>query len=1094
MLDVHGHNSSSAGAKRPPTMSGTSLKRWLYQQLDVSHLQIKSNLRGNNLYLLFEGTPCPDATAIVPHLARVLSATVIAQILPPQSPPIYRVIVYGREPQQPKPEWTESFVPALVDRGEETRSAVESGVTRSLAESAGFVAQDCNIQASAGLSVLGAARLGQPEAIARYLSDAFSTQGLAVRVRLEKLQPPAQSPTPFSTDDAPSADVPSNPIPTPSAQKRLFIACESAYSPDPFLFAEPIAQHLRALDLKGFRDAVIFGEVAGEAKPEWVLRVDLTPPDDILRDWARWGDVQAITRLLNRVLRSEQVQTSALLKEATLHLTCRGDQPSAPDKLTTITTIVPLLESLSPQGIRAATLYGFANQDGSTDLLHDAATPAPAWVHWLDLAADPHPLSTLDLAQQGNLDAIAFLLTRMLNPDLDRKLATGGIRVQVRQKGDLLHIMGEAPVCPVQNQMGSAIARFLKPLQMPGITGVRIYGRRSGQKQPLWSYGVDFHARDRLVPEATPEFAVSEAYVGDLLSPPGALVLRTEQPSDNSQSFFATLVEGLLQRVRQPLVWSQLFIPLDSTHLNAPLAHALSAPELTSYRSLKVAAVWGTLGLLLVVQADWLLSRWVKPVPIAASQPLPTVLPSTQPSASPTLDSPFAKLSLKQKQTGDKTAFNGSSFTQSGTVTTSPVESQGATPETSNTPITLPASPLRPKAASLVQAAESYPTFNSRQLDEKLALYQSYLQQYGAPDVLIIGSSRALRGVDPIALQTALATQGYSGTKIFNFGVNGATAQVVDAIVRQLLPADRLPKLILWADGARAFNSGRPDITYNGMVASEGYKALAAGRPPIPGSVVAQVPDGTKPDGAKRAEPAQETAVTEEPPTSLSGGYQTVNQELNRHLIALSTLYAQRDQLKTRLRNGLVSLLPQSLSNLAFGRSMTPNSLSNATSPGAAAANAPASVLSDGQSAIDIDGFLPLSNQFNPATYYQKYSRVNGDYDTDYDSFNLEGSQTQALTNLSQFSQTHQIPLVFVNLPLTSDYLDPTRKRHEEDFQQQMLRLATQLGFVYRDLDQALLNQPAYFSDPSHLNRYGAYEVSRRLAVDVMIPWNQARR
>ncbi|MBW4691325.1 MAG: DUF1574 domain-containing protein [Lyngbya sp. HA4199-MV5] len=1073
MLDVHGHNASSAHAKRSPMGNGTSLTHWLQQQLAVSHLQVKSKLRGNNLYLLFEGQPCPEQAAIVPPLATALSTAMIAQLLPPQSPPVYRVIVYGREPQQPKPAWAESFVP-IVDRAASPQPA-ESNSSRSLSEIAGFNAQDCNVQAS-GLSVLNAARLGQPDAIAHYLSETLSALGVSVRVRLEKPQPPAQPA---------SSPTPDSPLPTPP--KRLFVACESAYSPDPFLFAEPIAQHLRALELKGFQDAVVFGQVAGEASPEWVLRVDLTPPDDMLKAWARWGDVQAITRLLDRVLRAEKVQTSALLKEATLHLTCRSTQPSAPDKLTTIAAIVPLLESLSPQGLRAATLYGFAYQDGSADLLSDSTAPAPAWVHWLDLSADPQPRSTLDLAQEGNLDAIAFLLTRMLNPDLDRTLATGGIRVQVRLKGDLLHIMGEAPICPAQNQMGSAIARFLKPLQIPTITGIRVYGRRSGQKQPLWSYGVDFGTRDRLVPEATPEFAVSEAYVGDLLSPPGALVLRTEHPSDTPPSFLATLLESLLQRVRQPLVWSQLFIPLDPTQRNIPLTHALSAPELTANRSLKVAVVWGAIGLLLVVQSDWLLSRWLKLAPIASSQPSPTVLPSAPPSIAPASnDSPFAKLSLKQRKAGDQTAFNGSGFTQSGASTeTQPLD--GSAQEPANAQSTLPASPLRPKASSLTQGLERYPTFNSRQLDEKLALYQGYLREYGTPDVLIIGSSRALRGVDPIALQKALADQGYTGTKIFNFGVNGATAQVVDAIVRQMLPADKLPKLIVWADGARAFNSGRPDVTYNGMVASDGCRTLAAGKPPIPGTAVAQVPDG-----AKRAEPAPETSVTEEPPTSLSGGYQTVNQELNRRLMALSALYMQRDQFKTRLRDGVVSLLPQRALDLAFGSAIAPNMLSEATSPGAAASD-PTSVLSEGQSAIDLDGFLPLANQFNPATYYQKYARVNGDYDTDYDSFSLEGNQTQALTNLAQFSQEHQIPLIFVNLPLTNDYLDPTRKRHEDTFQQQMLRLSTQLGFVYRDLGQAFVAQPHYFSDPSHLNRYGAYEVSRRLAVDVMIPWNQAR-
>lgn len=1043
MLDVHGQNPSSARGKRPSDVGGSLLNDWLQQQVGLPAVQVKSRLRGNHLHLLFEGTPCPAGAVVLPKLIQVLSVAALADRLPPESPSVHRVIVYGRLRHSTTPEWTEAFAPHA---SASSLSQPPLKVERS-PENSSATAPPGNLEAAD--TVLHAARQGQTDAIARHLSDAFSTFGIAIRVQLE-------------------------PSVTPLTPQRLFIICESAYSPDPLLLAEPIAQRLRALELKGFRDAVVFGQVAGETKPEWLLRVDLTPPDDILKAWARWGDVQAIVRLLNRVLLPQQVETSALLKEATLHLTCRSLQSATPDKLTTIATIAPLLEALTPQGIRAVTLYGFA-QPANTDSL-SAATPAPLWVHWLDLSADPEPQTTLNLAQAGNLDAIAFLLTRMLNPDLDSKLATGGIQVQVRQKADLLHIMGEAPTCPLQSQMGTAIARFLKPLQIPAITGARIYGRRAGQKQPLWSYGVDFCSRDRLVPEATPEFAVSDAYVGDLLSPPGALVLRLDTGAP-ARSLWGDLWDNAVQRVQRSLLWTQLFVPSETAHLSPHLATHRSEP--ITQRSATVAVIWGTLGLLLVVQSDWLLSRWLQPAPPVA---IATATPSPSPSAQ--APNPLPTLSLK-KRPGDATVFNHSGFTQPGAIASATAQPEAAA--STLEAATLPASSLRPKAGSLLRRAEVYPTFNSRQLDEKLALYQSYLKEYGTPDVLIIGSSRALRGVDPIALQKALAEQGYDGAKIFNFGVNGATAQVVDAIVRQLLPQDKLPKLILWADGARAFNSGRSDVTYNGMIASDGYKTLAA-RSPLPGAA----PTIPNPQTAEIGTIAAASSVAGAPPTSLAGGYQTVNQELNQRLGTLSALYSQRDRLKTYLRDGLVSLLTQPAA-IALSGTIAPNNLSEATSPAAAAANSPASVLSDGQSAIDIDGFLPLPNRFNPATYYQKYARVNGDYDSDYDSFNLEGSQAQALTNLVQFSQTHQIPLIFVNLPLTNDYLDPTRKRHEEDFQQHMLRLATQLGFVYRDLNLSLANQPDYFSDPSHLNRYGAYEVSRKLATDIMIPWSQAR-
>ena len=94
---------------------------------------------------------------------------------------------------------------------------------------------------------------------------------------------------------------------------------------------------------------------------------------------------------------------------------------------------------------------------------------------------------------------------------------------------------------------------------------------------------------------------------------------------------------------------------------------------------------------------------------------------------------------------------------------------------------------------------------------------------------------------------------------------------------------------------------------------------------------------------------------------------------------------------------------------------------------------------------------------------------------------------------IAQYAQSQKLPLVFVNLPLTQEYLDPSRKRHEEAFQQHMLSLAPEFGFIYRDLSSALATQPDYFSDPSHLNRYGAYAVSQRLAQDVMIPWQVAK-
>ncbi|MEM6437613.1 MAG: hypothetical protein AAF773_27725, partial [Cyanobacteria bacterium P01_D01_bin.115] len=79
------------------------------------------------------------------------------------------------------------------------------------------------------------------------------------------------------------------------------------------------------------------------------------------------------------------------------------------------------------------------------------------------------------------------------------------------------------------------------------------------------------------------------------------------------------------------------------------------------------------------------------------------------------------------------------------------------------------------------------------------------------------------------------------------------------------------------------------------------------------------------------------------------------------------------------------------------------------------------------------------------------------------------------------------------NTPLTDEYLDGYRTDAEADFQQMMLEYsATSPDFIFRDLGNLWTSRYDYFSDPSHLNRYGAYQVSLRIAQDPMIAWPRA--
>lgn len=922
------------------------------------------------------------------------------------------------------------------------------------------------------------ARRGYPDAIASYLSEILGPMGVSVKVSIREKE----------LKSSPETLHPNAPENLKSKERRLLVLCESAYSPDPSLLAEPIAGRLRKLQLEDFREAVIGSQVSGEAKPDWLLRVDLTPPDTILKEWARWGDVQSIAKLLNQHLAKSTVEVRATLKEATLHLFCskttkKGQKPKRqeyPDKQQTTDAIAPLLASFAPQGIRAATIYGVEpTSDGKTE------PESPVWIDWVDLPAAHHPDLAANpriLAAEGDQLALTFLLNRFLNPNLNRKLETGGIRAVALHKADVLHVMTEALTCPSQSKVGPPVVKFLRQLQIPGVAAVRVYGRRAGQKLPLWRYGIDITtAVDEasapipasapsqqavLSNEPVPEFATS-AEDGSFSGLGENLVF--DAPASNSwRPRFkirlpgSKLGEQLVQAAVQPLIASGLFVPNDALSMNATAPGGVRADRVAG-----MALIWAIAGCLLTFNTDWLLGLFLKSAAFSQAPSTSEVCipPNCQNSSpKPQLDvqasvtSPASELPVPQSQevnlpqiplhpspeASREEAFNGSGFTKPGN-TSVPVAN--------------------------VSAAPVFPTLRSEQLDEQIARYQEYIRQHKKPpDILIVGSSRALRGIDPAVLEKALTAGGYPGLKAYNFGVNGATLQVVDSIVRRILPPQQLPKLLVLADGARALNSGRPDLTFSAITSSEGYRQLARGSFLIRTN---QLDSPTPKESAKNPISSATELVH-----NLEQSQAQVQQLLSQKLVDSSATYKKRDQLKGFLRSIANPSAP-----------VATDSPHTATQDKPTTEDAQLTAGSKAPSDFQPNGFLPIDIRFNPDTYFQKHAKVSGYYDSDYQDFKLTGEQTVALKNLIEFSKVRNINLVFVNMPLTVDYLDPVRTGYEQEFRQYMEQLASQTGLIFRDNSLLWPQARESFSDPSHLNRYGAVAVSKRLAQDPMIPW-----
>jgi len=353
--------------------------------------------------------------------------------------------------------------------------------------------------------------------------------------------------------------------------------------------------------------------------------------------------------------------------------------------------------------------------------------------------------------------------------------------------------------------------------------------------------------------------------------------------------------------------------------------------------------------------------------------------------------------------------------------------------------------------AGATRSPASAVSFSSDLLDGQLELYLSYVAAVGPPDVLIVGSSRALQGVDPKQLKQSLAEKGRSGLKVFNFSVNGATAQVVDFQLRRLLKPDHLPQMIVWADGVRAFNSGRDDRTFNSIVDSEGSQLLAAGvRPQLASDEQNVIPQCYRFPQRCANSTFRRAQVSVDRP--FWGG-----QDAQPLLPTIQFMSSRTGILPVTKNARRTTVAIRQVSELA--------------------------------DAIDSNGFMTILGSYNPNTYYRQRAYVSGRYDRDYEDFNLGGKQATAFNSVVAFTKTRKIPLIFVNLPLTDDYLDPTRRSAEQQFRQRMQQLSRQKGFAFRDLSQRWPGRNDYFVDPSHLNRFGAIAVSRILAADSSIIW-----
>ena len=959
------------------------------------------------------------------------------------------------------------------------------------------------------------------EMIAQRLRASGLPQGMVQQVVVKVLPPASPERSPL--------------VPPSTGQRRLLVTClcpepepepkGRVAAPTPEALeriiqlevAPALTRILRQLPLQDFDYGygVIKADPHGPSIAK--VRVNLQSQGDRLKAWARWGDVGALMALFNRALADLCPPATAIQQDNTLYVFCRGtsDQPLVQSHV--VGTLAPIAQAIAPQGIHSLVIYGYGHGADSPPVPSGGRSQlppppialgespedgedTPLWIDWVDLPATTDARraeSTLALAVRGYMAPLAHLVERVVNPDLDHWLATGGRQVvcdRHRRHPDTLQVVVYGPDVPESEVLAPAIMQCLRPLGLSGIRQVVIYGQSIYQ-----SHWESIHAL------GTRSSAPFGSVFGDLDAPPmgkwvdaptadndgNADVLgRPSQPQSNTANTPVGSHALLPPRIIRPWAWPRwqeipaqfrqrliqigLCAPLTADGESKPSTAALSARgdrddgllDTLMGMSLERVAVAGICGVLAALALDLGLNRrgWVTTQWLPESAVQSPVSRAGQEGADPVVDS------------------------------------QALTPP------------------------PELPSFNSPQFDHQLELYRQFVMDQGRPDVLVVGSSRALRGFDPGELNQRRQANQQPPLKIFNLSVNGATAKVIATVLVDLLPPGHLPPLVIWADGARAFNSGRKDGTHGSIAQSPAYRLVLQDQFPLPvldpgdrtpvdttlaGVRTLGLPQPPTPDGPRSGDrsPAATDPTGDRPVYSLvtsreispffqdtALGYwlkklpteADFNAWLENYVAPLSNTYGRREQLRAIAQTQLQTLPIVDLwSQPAPAPEVGPVVSLVAAGAQRRLGNAPAVTNGKQDGIVDENGFLPLSVAFDPETYYQRHPLVPGAFDNDYRLFSLQGEQSRALQRIIQHLGQQRSQLVFVNVPLTRQYLDPVRSLWEDRFN----RFMAAQDLIYLNFATLWPDQADNFSDPSHLNRDGARALSRAIAGTPTIPW-----
>lgn len=116
--------------------------------------------------------------------------------------------------------------------------------------------------------------------------------------------------------------------------------------------------------------------------------------------------------------------------------------------------------------------------------------------------------NTLELAKQGDVKVIAFLLNRQLQPK--------GITVTVSRQDSSLQVMLEAEKVPSKKILAEWIHKAIVRLDIASIEQINIYGIETGVKIPAWNQEIELVKQ---IPPVTPPTELEVAPKSQIVNP-----------------------------------------------------------------------------------------------------------------------------------------------------------------------------------------------------------------------------------------------------------------------------------------------------------------------------------------------------------------------------------------------------------------------------------------------------------------------------------------------------------------------------------------------------------------------------------------------